>query len=628
MCGIAGIVSLDGKPVFERELRDMCSAISHRGPDDEGYYLGVGAGLGMRRLSIIDLASGRQPIQNEDGSVWVVFNGEVYNFRELRRDLEGRGHVFATHTDTETIVHLYEEYGKRCVDHLRGMFAFALWDERTRQLLLARDRVGIKPLYYAEIDGRILFASELKAILQLTEVERNISWSAASHLFTFLSTPPTEAIIDGVHKLEPGHLLIASPGRTPVIERYWDLKFEPDYTREEGYFVERVRELLDESVRLHLVSDVPLGAFLSGGIDSSSIVAMAAAQMTEPLRTFSIGFGEPDYNELDHSRVVARMFGTDHHELTLGPDALDQLDGLAWHLDEPFGDSSAIPTYMVSRLASEKVKVVLSGDGGDELFAGYDKYLVEQRERSRWALPAPARSLLGVIGRTMPDGMRGRNFLRHSSLAGAQRYLDAGTFFRRDEMKGLLQPEVYESLARYEPCRAKAEYLESSDRHWLSNLQSLDMKNYLPLDILTKVDRMSMAHSIETRVPLLDHKVVEFAATIPPEMNLRGGITKNILKCAMRGILPDSIIDRPKRGFAVPLGYWFRGKLGAYVRDLLLGDSSRRRGFFNGRYIEKLVARHERGENLDLQLWTLISFELWSRAFLDRETRRETFAAA
>jgi len=628
MCGIAGIVSLEGKPVFERELRDMCSAIAHRGPDDEGYYFETGVGLGMRRLSIIDLASGRQPIGNEDGSVWVVFNGEIYNFRELRRELEGRGHVFSTHTDTETIVHLYEDYGKHCVDHMRGMFAFALWDQRTRQLLLARDRVGIKPLYYAEIDGRILFASELKAILQLAEVERKINWSAASHLFTFLTTPPAESIIDGVRKLEPGHLLSASPGRAPVIERYWDLKFEPDYARNEGYFVGRVRELLDESVRLHLRSDVPLGAFLSGGIDSSSIVATAAALTPEPLRTFSIGFGEPDFNELEHARLVARTFGTDHHELTLGPDALDQMEDLAWHLDEPFGDSSAIPTYMVSRLASEKLKVVLSGDGGDELFAGYDKYVVEQRERSRWALPAPARSLLGAIGRTMPDGMRGRNFLQHISLAGAERYLDAGTFFRRGDMKGLFRPEVSELIAQYEPWRAKAEYLESSNRHWLSSLQSLDMKNYLPLDILTKVDRMSMAHSIETRVPLLDHKLVEFAATIPPEMNLRGGTTKYVLKRAMRGILPDSIIDRPKRGFAVPLGYWFRGKLGAYVRDLLLGDSSRRRGFFNGRYIEKLVARHERGENLDLQLWTLISFELWARAFLDRGARSETFAAA
>jgi len=379
MCGIAGIVSLEGKPVFEREVRDMCAAITHRGPDDEGYYFGTGVGLGMRRLSIIDLASGRQPIRNEDGSVWVVFNGEIYNFRELRRDLEGRGHVFSTNTDTETIVHLYEEYGKRAVDHMRGMFTFALWDQRTRQLLLARDRVGIKPLYYAEIDGRILFASELKAILQLAEVERKINWSAASHLFTFLSTPPADAIIEGVRKLEPGHLLIASPGRAPVIERYWDLKFEPDYARGENHFVERVRELLDESVRLHLISDVPLGAFLSGGIDSSSIVARAAALTPVPLQTFSIGFDEPDYNELDHARVVARMFGTDHQELTLGPDALDQMEDLAWHLDEPFGDSSAIPTYMVSRLASQKVKVVLSGDGGDELFAGYDKYLVEQR---------------------------------------------------------------------------------------------------------------------------------------------------------------------------------------------------------------------------------------------------------
>jgi len=628
MCGIAGIVSLEGKPVFERELRDMCGAIAHRGPDDEGYYFGTGVGLGMRRLSIIDLASGRQPIRNEDGSVWVVFNGEIYNFRELRRELEGRGHLFSTHTDTETIVHLYEEYGKRCVDHMRGMFAFALWDERTRQLLLARDRVGIKPLYYAEIDGRIVFASELKAILQLTEVERKINWNAAAHLFTFLSTPSTDAIIDGVHKLEPGHLLSASPGRAPVIERYWDLNFEPDYAREEGYFVERVRELLDESVRLHLISDVPLGAFLSGGIDSSSIVAAAAALTPEPLRTFSIGFGEPDYNELDHARVVAQAFGTDHHELTLGPDALDQMEDLAWYLDEPFGDSSAIPTYMVSKLASSKLKVVLSGDGGDELFAGYDKYVVEQRERNRWSLPAPARSLLGAIGRTMPHGMRGRNFLRHIALTGAERYLDAGTFFRRDDMKQLFQPEVYELLAEYEPWRINAECLESGNRHWLSKLQGLDMKNYLPLDILTKVDRMSMAHSIETRVPLLDHKLVEFAATIPPEMNLRGGTTKYVLKRAMRGILPDSIIDRPKRGFAVPLGYWFRGKLGAYVRDLLLGGSSRRRGFFNGSYIEKLVSRHERGENLDLQLWTLISFELWSRAFLNRGARRETFAAA
>jgi asparagine synthase (glutamine-hydrolysing) len=294
------------------------------------------------------------------------------------------------------------------------------------------------------------------------------------------------------------------------------------------------------------------------------------------------------------------------------------LEDLAWHLDEPFGDSSAIPTYMVSKLAAETVKVVLSGDGGDELFAGYDKYLVEQRERSHRPLPAGARRVLGKIGRNMPTGMRGRNLLRHISLTGAERYLDACTLFRRDDMKKLFRPDVYELLAPYEPWRAKAAYMQSGDRNWLSNLQGLDVMNYLPLDILTKVDRMSMAHSIETRVPLLDHKLVEFAATIPPEMNLRGGTTKYVLKRAMRGILPDRIIDRPKKGFAVPLGYWFRGKLGPYVRDLLLGESSARRGLFNSRYIEDLVAQHERGRNLDLQLWTLISFELWARVFLDR----------
>ena len=628
MCGIAGILSIDGQPVLEQEVREMCGAIAHRGPDDHGYYVAPGVGLGMRRLSIIDVASGHQPVRNEDGTVWVVFNGEIYNFQELRQRLEGRGHVFQTNTDTETIVHLYEEYGKRLVDHLRGMFAFALWDERARQLLIARDRLGIKPLYYAEAGGRLLFASELKSILQLPDVERKLSWPAVSHLFSFLSTPPAEAIVEGVRKLEPGRWLTATPGRTPVVESYWDLEFVPDEGRNLTYFINRTRELLDESVRLHMVSDVPIGAFLSGGIDSSTVVASAARLTPAPLETFSIGFREADYNELEYARVVANRFGTVHHDLTLGPDGLEELEKLAWHLDEPFGDSSAIPTYMVSRLASKYVKVVLSGDGGDELFAGYDKYLVERRERGYPPLPALVRSMLGRVSRTMPDGIRGRNFLRHMSLAGPERYLDACTLFRRDEMKKLFRPEVFELLSPHEPWRAKAADLEPGSGNWLSALQRLDVKGYLPLDILTKVDRMSMAHSIETRVPLLDHKLVEFAATIPPEMNLRGGTTKYVLKQAMRGILPDSVIDRPKHGFAIPLGYWFRGKLGSYVRDLLLGGSARGRGLFRGEYIEELVARHERGRNLDLQLWTLISFELWARVFLDRAAGRRACEAA
>jgi len=630
MCGIAGIVSLEGQPVFERELRDMCAAIVHRGPDDDGFYRGAEAGLGMRRLSIIDLGSGHQPVWNEDRSVCVVFNGEIYNFQELRRQLQGRGHVFGTRTDTEVIVHLYEEHGQRCVEYLRGMFGFALWDNRRRRLLLARDRIGIKPLYYTEAGGRLLFASELKSILQLPDVERKLNWSAVAHLFTFLTTPPAESIIEGVHKLEPGHLLTAGPGLAPVVERYWSQQFAPEYGREEGYFVDRVRELLAESVQLHTVSDVPVGAFLSGGIDSSAVVATAAALSPTPLQTFSIGFKEPDYNELGHAALVAAKFATDHHELTLGPDALDQLKDLAWHLDEPFGDCSAIPTYMVSKLAAQNVKVVLSGDGGDELFGGYDKYVVERRERRARFLPAPAQSLLGSIGRTMPEGMRGRNFLRHHSLPPAERYLDASTLFRHDEMLKLFQPEFSKLVSPFEPWRSSAASLES-DGHWLSKLQGLDIKNYLPLDILTKVDRMSMAHSIETRVPLLDHKLVEFALTIPPEMHLRGGTTKYVLKQAMKGILPDRIIQRPKKGFAVPLGYWFRGKLGSYVRDLLLGERGRRRGFFNLPYIDSLVVRHERGQNLDLQLWTLISFELWASSFLDgekQERHREQGCAA
>jgi len=616
MCGIAGIASLNGRPVDVDEARVMCRALVHRGPDDEGVYLGRGVALGMRRLSIIDLATGDQPIRNEDGTVWVVFNGEIYNFAELRAELEGRGHAFYTSGDTETIVHLYEEYGTRCVDHLRGMFAFALWDDRRQQLLLARDRVGIKPLYYTEVGGRLLFASEVKALLQAPDVPGTVNWRAVNHLFTFVCTPLDESIIEGVHKLPPGHRLIATPGRAPRIERYWDLHFVPERGRSEEYFVERLRELLEESVRLHLVSDVPLGAFLSGGIDSSSVVATMAQRVSTPVKTFSIGFTEAKFSEVEYARLVAGRFATEHHELILEPDVLDILDELARYLDEPFGDPSAIPTYMVSKLASEHVKVVLSGDGGDELFAGYDRYVVEARER-RVELPPVARRLLGLAADLMPDGMRGRNFLGHFSLAGAARYLDALTLFRHDAKRRLFRPEILEVFANDDPWRDALGFIASAPDHWLSALQYLDIKTYLPLDILTKVDRMSMAHSLEARVPLLDHKLIEFAATIPPELQLRGGATKYIFKRAMRSILPSEIIDRPKRGFAVPLAGWFRGPSAAFLRDLLLSARSRQRGIFNADAIERLIARQASGRALDWQLWMLVSFEMWFRTFLD-----------
>ncbi len=627
MCGIAGIASLDGRPVEMEELRSMCAALVHRGPDDEGFYLRDGAGLGMRRLSIIDLETGRQPVRNEDGTVWVVFNGEIYNFRQLRRELEGRGHSFYTATDTETIAHLYEEYGARCVEKLRGMFAFAVWDERRRRLVLGRDRLGIKPLYYAQVGGRLVFASELKALLQLPEVPGRLDWSALGYLFTFLCTPRSESIIEGVRKLEPGHILIATPGQELRVERYWDVEFEPEHGRPEAYFVERLRELLEESIGLHLVSDVPLGAFLSGGMDSSAVVATMSRLTSAPVKTFSIGFREPEYDELPSARVVAQRFGTEHHELVLEPDVLGIIHDLAWHLDEPFGDASAIPTYMVSKLAADHVTVVLSGDGGDELFAGYDRYLVEQRERRLRFVPALARDAVGAIGRSLPPGMRGRNFLRHVALAGIDRYLDAATLFRMDEQQRLFRPDAFEHLSRHDPWRTAAAPLGNGRRHWLSALQRLDLMTYLPLDILTKVDRTSMAHSLEARVPLLDHKLVEFAATIPPNLQLRNGTTKYIFKRAMAGILPQSVITRPKHGFGIPLGRWFRGQLVGFVRDLLLSERSRQRGILDAAYIEALVERHERGRDLDLQLWTAMSFELWCRMFLDRRPRPPVGAA-
>ena len=619
MCGIAGIMSLNGSPVAQEELRAMCAVMVHRGPDAAGFHFGTGVGLGMRRLSIIDLQTGDQPVCNEDGSVWVVFNGEIYNFAELRDELRRRGHAFSTVGDTETIVHAYEEDGARCVERLRGMFALALWDERRRQLVLARDRVGIKPLYWAEVDGRLLFASELKALLQLPAVDRDLNWRAVNHLFTFLSTPRSESIVRGIRKLEPGHRLVASPERGVRVERYWDVRFEPDRGRSEAYFVTRLRELIEESVTLHLVSDVELGAFLSGGMDSSTVVATMARLSRRPVKTFSIGFTEPAYSELGYARLVAERFATEHHELVLKPDVIEIVDDLAWYLDEPLGDPSVIPTYMVSKLASEHVKVALSGDGGDELFAGYDKYLVEARER-RHPLTAPVRRLLGLAAGVMPDGMRGRNLLRHRSLAGGERYLDAATLFRQDDKRKLFSDEIFELISSDDAHREWLDCLAMADGGWLAGLQYLDLMGYLPLDILMKVDRMSMAHSLEARVPLLDHKIIEFAATIPPELRLRDGTTKYVLKRSMEDVLPAPLLNRPKQGFAIPLGAWFRGELDDFVRDLLLSETARRRAIFDAAYIEQLLRWHAQGRALDFQLWTLISFELWCRTFLDTRT--------
>jgi asparagine synthase (glutamine-hydrolysing) len=620
VCGIAGIVSHKHQAVDVEELRAMCAAMVARGPDDEGTFVKEGAGLAMRRLSIIDLETGHQPVSNEDGSIWVVLNGEIYNYRELRSELERRGHRFATATDTEVIVHLYEEHGTDCVQALRGMFAFAIWDAPRRRLMLARDRIGIKPLYYGGAAGRFMFASELKAILQLPEVDRRLNWSSLAHLLAYGTTPPNESIVDGIHKLEPGHLLRLDPRHEPVVERYWELRFQPNERRSETETVEELRAKLGESIRYHLVSDVPVGAFLSGGIDSSSVVATMASMSTSRIKTFSIGFREEEFDELPYARMVARQFGTDHHELVLEPDVADLLDHLAWDLDEPFGDSSAIPTYMVSRLAGQHVKVALSGDGGDELFGGYDKYVVEGRDRVARVLPGSVRALLARTSHALPEDAKGKQFLEYLSKPDGERYLYATTLFRSDHQQRLLTDWAREQIGGAQPERSCLDHLRRQNGHWLSSLQELDFGRYLPLDILTKVDRMSMAHSLEARVPLLDHPFVEFAATIPADWKLRRGKTKHIFVKALRGLLPDAVLDRSKKGFGVPLNRWFRGPLRSLVKELLLSDTFRRRGIFNAAYVKRLTERQEQGRPLDLHLWTLMSFELWCRTFLDRRT--------
>jgi len=627
VCGIAGIVRWDGRPVAEDDVRAMCRAMVHRGPDEEGVYLGAGVGLGMRRLSIIDLEGGQQPISNEDGSIWVVFNGEIYNHRELRRQLTRGGHTFRTASDTETIVHLYEDLGPRAVERLRGMFAFALWDAPRRQLLLARDRLGIKPLYYADIDDGVVFASELKPILQRPDIGRDLNWEAVGHLFTFLATPSSSSIVKGVRKLEPARIATATDGRAVRVERYWDVEFQPDEHSSEDELADRLRELLVEAVKLHQISDVPIGAFLSGGIDSSAVVATMAQLTSGRVKTFSIGFDEENYSELEHARRVAKQFGTDHHELILRPDVVQIAEDLAWYLDEPFGDTSAIPTYMVSKLASEHVTVVLTGDGGDELFAGYDKYVTEQRERQYDRVPATIRQALGAVGRVMPERVPGRRFLSHLALEGPRRYLDASTLFRTDELRKLFRHEAFRQIAAHDPWTHALMELGRVGSDWVAALQYCDLQTYLPLDILTKVDRMTMAHSIEARPPLLDHRVVEFAATVPVRYRLHDGTTKYLLKRAMRGILPDRIIDRPKKGFAVPLARWFRGELAGFARDVLFSDACRERGLFDTKHVERLIALHQSGRDLDLQLWTLLSFELWCRRVLDVPIHRPQPAA-
>ncbi|MBA2732477.1 MAG: asparagine synthase (glutamine-hydrolyzing), partial [Acidobacteria bacterium] len=587
MCGIAGFIDGEQRTGAGEEsratLERMCRVIEHRGPDDQGVMVRGHVALGMRRLSIIDLKGGQQPISNEDGSIWVVFNGEIYNYRDLQQELEARGHKFQTNSDTEVIVHAYEEYGTHCLEHLRGMFAFALWDERQQKLFIARDRTGKKPLYYTHTaQGLFVFGSELKSLLQHPQVKREMSREALDAYFTFGYVPDPLSIFEGIQKLPPGHYLTLAEGKLSI-EQYWDFSYQPAEAdlREEDY-LEELRTQLDEAVRVRLVSDVPLGAFLSGGVDSSTIVGLMARNMNQPVKTFSIGFHEDSFNELKYARVTAKHFGTDHHEFVVTPEICDVVDELAWHFDEPFADSSAIPTYMVSKLARQYVTVALSGDGGDELFGGYTRYATDQKRSGFARLPRVVREqLMQPLSRHLPHGTRGRNYLHNVALDPLDRYLDSVSVFTKLGKLSLytrgFQEELRRQASTLDSFQTYAARVQTNEP--LDALLYIDSKTYLPGDILTKVDRMSMAASLETRAPLLDHKLIEFVTRIPASLKMRGLETKHILKRAVQDLVPPEILDRPKQGFGVPLQQWINSQLRGRIRETLTSQRARTRGY-------------------------------------------------
>jgi asparagine synthase (glutamine-hydrolysing) len=634
MCGIAGFVAGGGGLDAARGARvldSMCRVIAHRGPDDQGTALVGEAALGMRRLSIIDLAGGRQPMTACTDRFTVVFNGEVYNFADLRRGLEARGHRFRTHSDTETIVHAYEEYGAPCVERLRGMFAFAVWDARERELFIARDRAGKKPLYYTlGRGGSFVFGSELKSLLEHPEVGREIEPAALDAYLTFGYVPDPLSIFRGVWKLPPGSHLTYRPGVEPRVERYWDFPYGPAEATgkvDEGELIEELRALLDEAVRVRLVADVPLGAFLSGGIDSSTVVGLMARHSARPVKTFSIGFREDSFDELSSARLAARHFSTEHHEFVVTPEVCHLVDDLVRHFDEPFADSSALPTYVVSKMAREHVTVALSGDGGDELFAGYTRYGVDRRREKFARLPRLVRSgVMAPLSRRLPHGAPGRNFINNVALDPVDRYLDGLSVFNQLGRPALYSEGLRAALRRTGaagPEGAFGDFRDIAARcpspAALDRLLYLDSKTYLPGDILVKVDRMTMAASLEARVPLLDHKLVEFVCRrVPASLKFGGGETKAIFKRAVRGLVPDELLDRPKQGFGVPIEQWINRELRARMRETLLERRTRERGYFEPSYVELLLDEHARGRrDHSARLWALFVLELWHRSYAD-----------
>jgi asparagine synthase (glutamine-hydrolysing) len=615
MCGICGVFNFGTRaPANPAALKRATDAMAHRGPDDEGFYLQGDVALGNRRLSIIDLPGGHQPISNEDETIWITFNGEIYNYRELRAELLKRGHRFRTSSDTESIIHLYEQYDLACLDHLRGMFAFALWDARKRRLLLVRDRLGIKPVFYRLEPGRLVFASESRALRELSEQPLEIDPQSVYDFFGFRYIPAPQTFYRGVEKLLPGHFLIADSSGVHT-RAYWDVPAEEEMPRPAKEVAEEVIARLRESVRLRLIADVPLGVFLSGGTDSSAVVALMTELEARPLRTFSVGFEEPEYSELPYARAVARRFATQHHELIMQPEQLSyELPRLVAFRDEPIAEPTDVALYLLSRLAAQSVKVVLAGEGGDELFAGYPKYAADLLAGLISALP---QEVTRALVRWLPYRQRRAKIALEALTIRDEAERSATWFasFSREERENLFAPEFLAQVDPAHPAQVFQSYMEKQrERTPLKRMLYADLKVWLPDNLLLRGDLMTMAASIEERVPFLDHKLVEFAARVPTKLLTQGFRTKVLLKRAFERFLPPEVLYRRKVGFAVPVGEWFRKPLKSLVADLVLSSEALARGYFNPASMETFLREHFDGiRDRQKQLWALVNFELWCR---------------
>ncbi|HKP47817.1 MAG TPA: asparagine synthase (glutamine-hydrolyzing) [Pyrinomonadaceae bacterium] len=626
MCGIVGIVRSDQRDVDQALVARMTNAIRHRGPDDDGFYLNGNVGLGMRRLSIIDVAGGQQPIHNQDRTAWIVFNGEIYNYLELREKLEKLGHVFYTRSDTEAVVHAYDQYGADCPKHLRGMFAFAIWDTRTQELFLSRDRVGKKPVLYAHLNGQLIFGSEFTALLSHPDVSKDVDYEALNRYLSFMCVPAPLTAYRSIRKLEPGHSLRYKNGELKT-ERYWQPDFSQKLKISEEEAGERAVAILRDAVKVRLMSEVPLGAFLSGGIDSSAVVALMSEESSEPVKTFSIGFEEQDFSELHHARRIAEHVGAEHHEFIVRPDALEVLPLLVEHYGEPFADSSAIPTYYVARETRKHVIVALNGDGGDESFAGYERYAAMNLAEKYSRVPAVLREkvlrqAINLI--PSPDRRRSRvkdakRFLQSASLPRVQRYLGWVTTFDSEAKADLYSPMFRAESRDLDGADLLAPWFARANGSGLVDATLLtDIMTYLPNDLLVKVDIATMAVSLEARSPFLDQHLMEFAASLPEKYKLRGLTTKYLLKRMLKRLLPSENLERRKMGFGVPIGKWLRGELQPFMRQTILSDRALARGLFQAQTVRRLVEAHTSGEmDHSHRLWTLLMLELWFQRFID-----------